>query len=143
MKHPLVGVGVILQNKEKKILIGKRKGSHAPYFSIPGGHLELGETFETAANREIMEECGIRLKSVQVICVTNNLRTYQEEGKHFISVTLFSDDFEGVPILKEPNKCEGWNWYDPNDIPSPHYDASEYATECLLKNKFYIPNQEL
>ena len=43
-----VGVGVIIQNADGKILIGKRKGSHAPFYSIPGGHLENGESFEEA-----------------------------------------------------------------------------------------------
>lgn len=40
--YPRVGVGVILTNAQGQVLLGKRKGSHAPYWSIPGGHLELG-----------------------------------------------------------------------------------------------------
>ncbi|MCF3098376.1 NUDIX domain-containing protein, partial [Aeromonas australiensis] len=42
--YPRVGVGVILTNAQGQVLLGKRKGSHAPYWSIPGGHLELGES---------------------------------------------------------------------------------------------------
>ena len=34
MERPKVGVGVIIENKEKKILIGKRKGSHSPFYSV-------------------------------------------------------------------------------------------------------------
>ncbi|MDN6109542.1 MAG: NUDIX domain-containing protein, partial [Enterobacterales bacterium] len=44
-----VGVGVIIANPQGQILLGKRCGSHAPFWSIPGGHLEEGETFEQAA----------------------------------------------------------------------------------------------
>ena len=51
--YPRVGVGVILINGQGQVLLGKRKGSHAPYWSIAGGHLELGETFESAAIREV------------------------------------------------------------------------------------------
>jgi len=54
MDHPKVGVGIIIQNTKKEILIGKRIGSHAPFYSIPGGHLENGETFEEAAIKEIL-----------------------------------------------------------------------------------------
>ena len=43
--YPRVGVGVILVNHQGQVLLGKRKGSHAPYWSIAGGHLELGESF--------------------------------------------------------------------------------------------------
>lgn len=42
--YPRVGVGVILTNSQGQVLLGKRKGSHAPYWSIAGGHLELGES---------------------------------------------------------------------------------------------------
>lgn len=42
---PRIGIGVIILNKDGKILVGKRKGSHAQFYSIPGGHLEVGETF--------------------------------------------------------------------------------------------------
>jgi len=50
--RPKIGVGVILA-RDGKILLMKRKGKHSPTFSIPGGHLEEGETFEAAAIREI------------------------------------------------------------------------------------------
>ena len=40
--YPRVGVGVILTNGRGQVLLGKRKGSHAPHWSIAGGHLELG-----------------------------------------------------------------------------------------------------
>ncbi|MGL4775402.1 MAG: nucleotide triphosphate diphosphatase NUDT15, partial [Aeromonas veronii] len=59
--YPRVGVGVILTNAQGQVLLGKRKGSHAPYWSIPGGHLELGESFESAAIREVAEETGLEI----------------------------------------------------------------------------------
>ncbi|HEY3403818.1 MAG TPA: NUDIX domain-containing protein [Ohtaekwangia sp.] len=86
MERPNVGVGVIIENNEGKILIGKRKGSHSPFYSIPGGHLESGETFEEAAIKEIEEETGLTIYAPEVIAVTNNLRTYAIEKRHYISV---------------------------------------------------------
>ena len=38
-EYPRVGIGVILVNGDGHILLGKRKNSPAPYWSIPGGHL--------------------------------------------------------------------------------------------------------
>ena len=38
-----VGVGIIVVNHQGHILVGERCGQHAPYWSIPGGHLEAGE----------------------------------------------------------------------------------------------------
>ena len=80
--YPRVGVGVILTNGQGQVLLGKRKGSHAPYWSIAGGHLELGETFESAAIREVEEETGFVIRQPRVIAVTNNLETWRESGLH-------------------------------------------------------------
>ena len=138
--RPKVGIGIIIVNKDSKILIGKRKGSHAPYFSIPGGHLELGETFEKTAIRETKEETGIDIENPKVIGITNDLITYHKDDKHFVSVVLVTKDFSGKAEIKEPDKCEGWQWVDPKELPLPHFKASEMAVKCYLKKKFYFPN---
>lgn len=143
MNRPKVGVGVIIENEKGQILVGKRKGSHSPFYSIPGGHLEQGETFEEAAIKEIREETGLRIFTPQVISVTNNLNTFKTEEKHYISVILYANTFEGEPELREPEKCEGWEWLQPDEIPSPQFDASAFAIECYLKGVFYIPEQRL
>lgn len=139
--RPKVGVGIIIQNAENKILIGKRKGGLAPLFSIPGGHLENGETFEQAAIKEVLEETGLSISHPKVISVTNNLRTWQTEGKHYISVNLYCNTFTGILEVKEKDKCEWWDWFSLDDIPQPQFDASEFAIECFRKNQFYIENQ--
>ena len=136
--RPLVGIGVIILNAQGKVLIGKRKGSHAPYYSIPGGHLELGESFEVAAIKEIKEETNLTIINPKVICVTNNLDTYKLENKHYVSVILIADNFSGNLKNMEPEKCEGWQWCNPNNLPIPHFEASEIAINCFLQNKFYI-----
>jgi len=135
-KLPRVGIGVIIQ-KEDKILIGKRIGSHAPKYSIPGGHLELGESFETAASREIKEETDLTIIDPEVVSVTNNLETFSDEGLHYISIILFTDKFSGELKNMEPEKCEKWLWVDPTDLPEPHFDASRRGVECYLKKTFY------
>ena len=137
IKKPGVGLGVIILNSEGKILIQKRIGSHAQKYSIPGGGLELGETFEEGASREIQEEVGITLKNPQVIAVTNNLETYRTENVHYISVVLIAEAFEGKPKIMEPEKCSELIWCDPTDLPQPHFDASRLAIECYLNDSVY------
>ncbi|BDY05463.1 NUDIX hydrolase [Ferrimonas sp. YFM] len=138
MTHPKVGIGIIIRRDDGKILIGKRKGSHAPYFSIPGGHLELGESFEQTAIREVREETGLVIDNPQVLAITNNLRTYREEGKHYVSVVLLAEHQGEEPINCEPDKCEGWLWVDPRELPQPHFDASEQSIACYLAGTHYL-----
>lgn len=138
LRKPGVGVGIIIENSEGEILIGKRLGTHAPFYSIPGGALELGETFEDAATREIREETNLRIKNPIVIAVANNVQTYKQEGRHTISIILYSNTFSGVLKNREPHKCAAWLWCNPNDVPQPHFEASQYGIECYLSKKFYI-----
>ncbi|WP_318404270.1 nucleotide triphosphate diphosphatase NUDT15 [Photobacterium leiognathi] len=135
---PMVGIGIIVVNEQNQILIGKRKNSHAPYYSIPGGHMEIGETFSQCAMREVEEETGLIIDNPTVIAVTNNLDTYNECGKHYISVTLLATSYHGELQLREPDKCEGWQWVEPRNVPSPQFDASEQAIQCYLENRFCI-----
>lgn len=135
--HPRVGLGVIICNDDGEILIQRRIGTHAPYYSIPGGSLEAGETFEQGAIRELQEECGIVINKPQVIAVTNNLDTYAQEGAHFISVILLVKQFEGEPTLQEADKHSELLWVDPRHLPEPHFEASRAAVDCYLAGKFY------
>lgn len=132
-----VGVGIIIENERGEILVGKRQGSHAPYYSIPGGSLEPGETFEQAAVRECQEETGLQISNPIVINITNNLQTFEEFGIHFVSVNLYTTDFNGSPKVMEPEKCKGWEWVNPNQLPQPHFEASEKAIACFQQSKFY------
>lgn len=136
-ERPFVGIGIILVNTTGHVLLGKRHGSHAPYFSIPGGHLEPGETFEAAAIREIKEETNLDIQNPTVLCVTNNLQTYREEGVHSVSVCLVTHEFDGELRVMEPERCEYWLWADPRQLPQPHFDASQTAITCYLEKCFY------
>lgn len=135
--HPRVGLGVIVLNDDGQILVLRRIGSHAPYYSIPGGSLELGETFEQGAVRELQEECAITIVKPEVMAITNNLETYAEEGAHFISVILVAKRFEGVPKLQEADKHSELLWVDPRILPEPHFEASRLGVACYLSGKFY------
>ena len=65
-----VGVGVLVQDPlhPTKIFCGIRKHSHgAGTLALPGGHLELYETWEMCARREVLEECNLVLSGHQVV----------------------------------------------------------------------------
>ncbi len=140
--RPKVGIGVLVLRPDGALLLGKRRGVHAPHWSIPGGHLEAGESFEACAIREVREETGLIIRIPQVLSVANNLRTFREEGYHSVSISLLArltDDDNLQPINREPDKCEGWIWHDlTRPLPRPHFDASESAIQCYLQGHFYL-----
>lgn len=122
MKHaqssfkPRVGVGIIVI-KEGKVLLGKRIGAHeSGCFSSPGGHLEFKETIEGCARRELAEEVGLKALSLKLGPWTEDVIN---DEKHYISLFVFVTEFEGEPQLLEPHKCQGWDWYAWDELPSP------------------------
>ncbi|KAM3440566.1 hypothetical protein MY4824_002014 [Beauveria thailandica] len=111
--NPRVGVAAVIVNNRGQVLVGKRKGSHgAGTWQFPGGHLEHGEGLLECAVREADEETGLSLQGIKIATQTNDV--FKAEGKHYI--TLFAkcvmNDPDAVPQLREPNKCEGWVWWD-------------------------------
>lgn len=119
--HPRVGVGVIVQ-KDGKVLLGPRKGSHgSSKWAPPGGHLEFGESVEECARRELLEETGLNAISCTLGPWVENV---MENGrKHYITVYVIVDQFEGEPLLLEPDKCEVWQWVAWDQLPSPLFDS--------------------
>jgi len=113
--RPKVGTSSMVL-KQGKVLLGKRKGSHgAATWATPGGHLEHGETVEECAARELFEETGLIAKSLQRGPYTSDLIM----PHHYITLFVFITKFEGELSCLEPHKCEGWQWFDWDDLPKP------------------------
>lgn len=114
-KRPKVGVGVILV-RDGKVLMGLRKSEHGEgMWSFPGGHLEYGETPEACAAREVWEEAGMRIETSSRVTFTNDV--FEESGKHCVTLFLRADRFSGEPEVREPDKCERWEWFSWDAMP--------------------------
>ena len=65
----------IIINDDKILLFFRRRirdGKEVIYYSLPGGHLEEGESFEDAVIREVKEEMNIDVKIIDYVGMNNN-----------------------------------------------------------------------
>jgi 8-oxo-dGTP diphosphatase len=109
IKRPLVGIAVVVI-KDNRVLLGKRKNAHGSgTWAFPGGHLEFNESIEACAKREVLEETGIRIKNLRYGPYTNDI--FADEDKHYVTLFVIADYDSGSPMVKEPNKCEKWAWF--------------------------------
>lgn len=117
MQIPRVGVGVFVW-RDGKFLMGQRRNAHGDgTWTIPGGHLEFNESWEQCAEREIMEETGMRIANLRLFAVTNDL--FQEEAKHYVTIWMRSDWVANEPVVTEPDKYINLEWRTFDDLPVP------------------------
>lgn len=137
LSNPQVRVGIgIVVFKNGKILLGKRKNAHGQgEYAGLGGHLEFGESIEACAKREAKEEAGIKIKNIKFLCLSS-LKTYK--GKHYIDIGLKAEWAEGEPKVMEPEKCEGFAWYDLSNLPKPLFAAEHNYLEALNSGKNFF-----
>ncbi len=63
-EHPLLGVGAIIFDGDKVLLVERAGEPLKGWWSIPGGLVETGETIEQALRREAREETGLELEQI-------------------------------------------------------------------------------
>ena len=130
----LVGAGVIVQDNEDRVLMIKRTDNGK--WGIPGGSLELGETFEDAAARELKEETGITADRL------NLFRVYSGERMRFVypngdvvynAVCIFqTKNYTGIPKGDGIESSEV-GFFPLENLPNPLHPPDEIILEEYLK----------
>lgn len=132
--RPQVGVGVVIV-RGGKVLLGLRRGSHgASAWALPGGHLEWGETVESCARREVLEETGLDLSVVRPAPYTNDVMA--EEGKHYVTCFVEAAALAGEAEVLEPAKCERWAWFAWSEMPEMLFQPLKTLVESG-----YVPHE--
>jgi len=123
--QPLVGVGVLIRDGEK-ILIVRRAGEPSKgLWSIPGGLVELGERVRDAAVREVREETGLSVEIEDLLGVFDSV-TKDESGAvryHYILVDFLAHSAGGK--LKPASDISDARWISPGEV-------DQYATTRTL-----------
>lgn len=86
--RPIVGVGAVVVEAGRVVLVRRRYEPLAGRWSLPGGALEVGETLEAGAAREVREETGIEVHVGPVVDVFDRI-TCDEDGRvryHFVLI---------------------------------------------------------
>ena len=85
---PVAGVSAVVV-RDGKVLLVKRVNPPVGLWSLPGGHVELGETLRQAALRELAEETGIEAEItglIDCIDIINKSRRGDLENHYVISI---------------------------------------------------------
>lgn len=118
--RPLImcSAGIILINEKGQVLLQQRTDNHK--WGLPGGSIELGESFEEAAVREVFEEVNIKVRSLELFNVYSGKECHNiYPNGHEIynaSAIYISSDYEGEVVL-DPEESENAVFFFKNEIP--------------------------
>ncbi len=76
--QPVVGVGAVIVQDQKIVLIKRGNEPSRGKWTIPGGLVELGESVEEAVIRETKEETNLEVENPELIDVVDNVDLDQQ-----------------------------------------------------------------
>ncbi|MFA5076091.1 MAG: NUDIX domain-containing protein [Patescibacteria group bacterium] len=131
-KQPLVGIGVLIQRPDGKVLLGLRSGTHGVgEWAFPGGWLDYGEKIFVCGVREAKEEVDLDVEIVKVISIADQLRYIADKGFHVVNIGLLARYLGGEPKLLEPDKCVRWEWFDLDKLPENLFEGTELTLKSF------------
>jgi len=96
---PRVAVGAVVFNNDCVLLVRRGQPPSEDLWAIPGGSVEIGETLQEAAEREILEETGITIRAGKPV-YTFDAIVRDETGRirfHYVIVDLSGNYVSGDP----------------------------------------------
>jgi 8-oxo-dGTP diphosphatase len=115
--RPIVGVGAVIVDAGRVVLIRRHYEPLAGHWSLPGGTLELGETLEQGTAREMLEETGLVVDIGPVIEVFDRIMFDDEKRVryHFVLVDYLCWPVSGE--LRAGSDVEDAVFAPPEDLP--------------------------
>jgi 8-oxo-dGTP diphosphatase len=134
-ESPLVGVGAVIVQESRVLLIRRGTPPLLGEWSLPGGVLECGETLREAVAREASEETGLTVESGEMLGVYERVIRDEQARVRYHYVLI---DFLCRPVggdLKAGSDAADVRWFTRNELPALNlaYDASDVVLKGLAR----------
>ena len=140
------GVGIVVLNEDNKIFVAKRIDNQKNFWQMPQGGVDEGESYLTAAYRELEEETSII--EVELVKELDGLIAYElpksllgviwkgryrgQEQKWFVMRFLGKDNDINIKT-KNPEFCE-WKWIELDNLTDNVVDFKLHVYESIKKD---------
>jgi 8-oxo-dGTP diphosphatase len=131
---PRAAVGAVIIDKGKVLLVKRKYPPKKGKWAIPGGSINLGESLQAAAEREVMEETGLIVEAKEPVH-TCDLIEKDANGKvlfHYVIVDLKADYVSGE--VRPADDVSDAVWFKPEEIK--HLDITGSTVGLLRKLAF-------
>lgn len=116
-KFKLRAAVYLLPIKDDKVLLSRRfnTGWMDGKYSLISGHIDGNETVFEAMVREAMEEAGLKIDPKDLIPATV---IHRKSDVEYIDFFFVVKKWQGIPTIKEPNKCDDLSWHPLDNLPN-------------------------
>ena len=127
-----VGVGAVILNEEEEVLLLLRKnGPEAGYWTIPGGAVEWFETCHDAIKRECREELGLEIEVDRLLAVVDHI--VKEDRTHWVSMEYLVRVEAGFATNRETKENEDLKWFSLSALPARITEPTREAVRSYLQ----------
>ncbi len=128
MRHEGIPCGVhVALLRDGAVLLMRRAGTgfFDGLYSLPGGHIEAGESVWQTAIREMREEVGVSIgrEALSPLGVVHRL-----SDTNRVDFFLAAHAWQGTPRICEVDKCDGLGWFPRHALPA---NTVPYVQEAL------------
>lgn len=129
---PRVGCGAVIQNGDAVLLVKRRREPEAGCWGLPGGKVDPYETVLDAVRREIVEELGVAVKGLRLLCVVDQID--RSNASHWIAPVYLVDTYDGEPAILEDDVLADMGWFSPGNMPAALTEATRQALQAMSQN---------
>lgn len=126
MRTPLLAVDTVISFGSGIVLIRRENQPYQGCYALPGGFVEVGETVESAAQREAREETGLEIELLALVGV------YSDPGRdprgHVISVAYVA---KGWGALRSGSDARSAEIFSPRSLPPLAFDHDRIIRDAL------------
>lgn len=136
--QPRLGCGAAIVQGGRLLLVRRLRDPEAGCWGLPGGKVDWLEPVEQAVRREIEEELAIRLTSLELLCVVDQIDA--QRGEHWLAPVYLADTFEGDVRNVEPEKHSDIGWFQLDQLSEPLTVATRRAVTALNERRLQSPS---
>jgi 8-oxo-dGTP diphosphatase len=126
-KRPIVGVGAVIVDSGRVLLVRRLHEPLKGEWSLPGGAVEAGETLRAAVVREVLEETGLEVEVGPMVEVLDRIR-FDADGRtryHFVLIDYLCRPVGGSLACASDADATAWAALD--ELANYHVDGSAIA----------------